>query len=73
VQSPTEPTGALELPSADEGDDGDVAAAFGESVDLPEDASPAMLPFTGIQLALLALIGLATLAAGMALRRTTAD
>lgn len=75
ADSPTEPTGALELPSADapEGDHGDVAAAFGESVDLPEDASPAMLPFTGIELALLALIGLTTLAAGMALRRTTAD
>jgi hypothetical protein len=76
VHSPTEPTGGLELPSADapEGDDGDVAAAaFGESVDLPEDANPATLPFTGLQLALLGLIGLTALAAGMALRRTTAD
>jgi hypothetical protein len=72
-------TGGIHLPSADEpegeeGGDGDVAAAVvSDTVELPEDASPETLPFTGIQLALLALIGLATIGAGLALRRTAAD
>jgi len=45
------------------------AAVAGEAVELPEDASPATLPFTGLQLALLALIGLATSAAGVLVRQ----
>ncbi|MEA2409116.1 MAG: hypothetical protein QOE69_3235, partial [Thermoleophilaceae bacterium] len=40
-----------------------------QTVDLPADASPSTLPFTGLQLALMALLGLAALAAGTALRR----
>ena len=39
--------------------------------DLPEDASPDTLPFTGLQLALIVMAGLAALAAGAALRRGT--
>jgi len=69
--SAPEPTGALDLPSAGSpGGNGGVAAAVaGEAVELPEDASPATLPFTGLQLALLALIGLATSAAGVLVRQ----
>jgi hypothetical protein len=44
-------------------------AVAGEAVELPEDASPATLPFTGFQLALLAAIGLATAAGGVLVRR----
>jgi hypothetical protein len=38
--------------------------------ELPEDASPDTLPFTGLQLALMALVGLAVAGGGLALRRT---
>jgi hypothetical protein len=40
-----------------------------EAVGLPEDASPATLPFTGFQLALLAMAGLVALTGGLVLRR----
>jgi hypothetical protein len=67
-------TGGIDLPSADEPvsvEDGEVAGAVvGDTVELPEDASPETLPFTGLQLALMALGGFAALAAGLALRRT---
>jgi hypothetical protein len=35
----------------------------------PRDASPATLPFTGLQLALMGMLGVAAIAAGGALRR----
>jgi hypothetical protein len=38
--------------------------------DLPEDASPETLPFTGLQLALIVMAGLAALAGGLVLRRS---
>jgi hypothetical protein len=44
-------------------------AVASETVELPEDASPATLPFTGLQLALLTLIGLATAAGGLLVRQ----
>jgi hypothetical protein len=44
--------------------------AGGQAVDLPKDASPATLPFTGLQLALIAMAGLAALAGGFTLRRS---
>jgi hypothetical protein len=44
-------------------------AVAGEAVELPDDASPATLPFTGFQLALLAAIGIATVAAGVLVRQ----
>lgn len=68
-----DPTGALELPSADSPDTGDggiAGALVGDTVELPEDASPETLPFTGLQLALMVLAGLAVMAGGLALRRT---
>jgi hypothetical protein len=39
-----------------------------QAPDLPDDASPESLPFTGLQLALLALIGIAALVSGTGLR-----
>ena len=68
-------TGPLNLPSADSpessnGDGGVAAAVVSDTVVLPEDASPETLPFTGIQLGLLALIGLTSLVGGFALRRS---
>ena len=45
------------------------AAVASETAELPEDASPATLPFTGLQLALLALVGLATAAGGLLVRQ----
>jgi len=39
-------------------------------VDLPEDAGPANLSFTGLQLVLIAMLGLAAIAGGGVLRRT---
>ena len=75
-KSPDEldPTGPLDLPSADSpessaGDGGIPAAVVSDTVELPENASPETLPFTGIQLGLLALIGLTSLVGGFALRR----
>ena len=67
-------TGPLDLPSAEspessDGDGGIPAAVVSDTVELPEDASPETLPFTGIQLGLLALIGLTSLVGGFALRR----
>ena len=68
-------TGPLKLPSAAPESSGTEGAAVGavvsDTVELPDDASPDTLPFTGIQLALLALIGLTSLVGGFALRRTT--
>jgi 2-oxoglutarate dehydrogenase E2 component (dihydrolipoamide succinyltransferase) len=40
-------------------------------VDTPEDASPSTLPFTGLQLALMGMAGLAALAGGGVLRRAS--
>jgi hypothetical protein len=71
-----DPIGGIDLPSADEprGEedaDADAAAAVvSDTVELPEDASPETLPFTGLQLALIALAGVAVMAGGLALRRT---
>ena len=67
-------TGPLDLSSAEspessDGDGGIPAAVVSDTVELPEDASPETLPFTGIQLGLLALIGLTSLVGGFALRR----
>lgn len=67
-----EPTGALELPRADGRDTGDGAVAGAEAdeiIELPEDASPDTLPFTGLQLALMSMAGLVAIAGGAALRR----
>src|SRR5262245_26630289 len=69
-----DPTGPLDLPSADSpessgGNGGIPAAVVSDTVELPEDASPETLPFTGIQLGLLALIGLTSLVGGFALSR----
>jgi len=38
--------------------------------DLPEDAGPDTLPFTGLQLVLIAMAGLVALAGGLVLRRS---
>jgi hypothetical protein len=46
----------------------DVQIADG-TVDAPRDASPGTLPFTGLQLALMAMLGLAAIAGGALLRR----
>jgi len=40
-----------------------------QAADLPEEANPSTLPFTGLQLALMAALGLAVAAGGVALRR----
>jgi hypothetical protein len=47
----------------------EVAIASQEADALPEDANPTTLPFSGLQLALMAIAGLAALLGGMALRR----
>jgi hypothetical protein len=58
-QAPTEQSAA-----------GSEPAFASQGVDeLPDDASPANLPFTGLQLALMAIIGVAALVVGVALRR----
>jgi cobalamin biosynthesis Mg chelatase CobN len=48
------------------------SGAASQAADLPEDASPATLPFTGLQLALIVMTGLAALAGGLVLRRSAA-
>jgi hypothetical protein len=68
-------TGGIDLPSADDVTSGDGAvpvAVAVDTVELPEDASPETLPFTGFGLAFLALGGLAALAGGFLLRRGVA-
>jgi hypothetical protein len=68
-----EVTGGIDLPSADTADNGDggvAAAAVSDTVDLPAEANPETLPFTGLQLGVIGLAGLAALAGGLALRRT---
>jgi pyruvate dehydrogenase E2 component (dihydrolipoamide acetyltransferase) len=42
-----------------------------QAVEAPEDASPATLPFTGLQLALMGMAGLAAITAGGMLRRAS--
>jgi hypothetical protein len=66
-------TGGIDLPSAaapENGDGGVPAAVVSDTVELPAEANPETLPFTGLPLALMTLAGLAALAAGLALRRT---
>jgi hypothetical protein len=41
-----------------------------QAADVPEDAGPETLPFTGLQLALILMAGLAALAGGMVLHRS---
>jgi hypothetical protein len=71
-------TGGIDLPRADDvdGDGGQVADVAGpvvaDTVELPEDASPETLPFTGFGLAFITLGGLVALAGGLLLRRTAA-
>jgi len=48
-------------------------ATASQTPDLPEDPSPSNLPFTGLQLALMAMVGLAAVATGSVLRRGTRD
>jgi hypothetical protein len=65
-------TGDLELPRADTGDTAgeDISGAMtGDTVELPDDASPETLPFTGLQLLLITMTGLAAIGGGAALRR----
>jgi hypothetical protein len=47
------------------------AAVAADAPDLPDNASPDTAPFTGLQLALIAMAGLAALAAGAVLRHGT--
>ena len=54
--------------SQDGGAPTDVEIA-GQRTDAPEAANPSTLPFTGLQLAMLGVLGLAALVAGLALRR----
>jgi hypothetical protein len=65
-------TGDLALPRADTGDaagEGLSGTMTGETVELPEDASPETLPFTGLQLLLVSMTGLAAIGGGAMLRR----
>jgi hypothetical protein len=81
--SPDEPketdvTGGIDLPSADDVDTysggGELSSALvGDTVELPEDASPETLPFTGFGLAFLTLGGLLAIAGGLVLRRASPD
>lgn len=71
-------TGGIDLPRADDvdGDGGQAAdlagAVVSDTVELPEDASPETLPFTGLGLAFITLGGLMSLAGGFLLRRSAA-
>lgn len=47
------------------------AAVAADAADLPDNASPETVPFTGLQLALIAMAGLAALAAGAVMRHGT--
>jgi hypothetical protein len=58
-------------PAEESGGRSNTAIASQEADELPEDPSPAKLPFSGLQLALLAIAGVAALLGGMALRRST--
>jgi hypothetical protein len=58
-------------PSGDGAGTTDVAIASQAAEELPEDASPANLPFTGLQLVLMAIGGVVAILGGMALRRST--
>jgi hypothetical protein len=65
-------TGDLALPRDDTGataGEGISGAMTGDTVALPDDASPETLPFTGLQLLLVAMTGLAAIGGGAALRR----
>ena len=65
-------TGDLELPRADTGDTAgeDISGTItSDTVELPDDASPETLPFTGLQLILITMTGLAAIGGGAALRR----
>jgi hypothetical protein len=65
-------TGDLELPRADTGDTAGeeiFGSITGDTVELPDDASPETLPFTGLQLLLITMTGLAAIGGGAALRR----
>ncbi|HEX6584941.1 MAG TPA: hypothetical protein VF056_15180 [Thermoleophilaceae bacterium] len=61
------PARASQDDSADEAVDSGVADPV---ADLPEDAGPDTLPFTGLQLVLVAMAGLVALAGGLVLRRS---
>jgi hypothetical protein len=50
-------------------DEAPAIATAAQAPDLPEDPSPSNLPFTGFQLLMMAMVGLAALAAGSLLRR----
>ncbi|HEX5894927.1 MAG TPA: hypothetical protein VFY47_01280 [Thermoleophilaceae bacterium] len=65
------PARASQDDSADESGGGsDLASAAG---DLPEDAGPDTLPFTGLRLALILMAGLAAMAGGLVLRRSAGN
>ena len=70
-------TGGIDLPRADNVNTGsggaEVAGALGgDTVELPEDASPETLPFTGLGLAFVTLGGLVAITGGLMLRRSVA-
>ena len=65
---------ASDVPArASQDDSADESASSGVAdpvADLPEDAGPDTLPFTGLQLVLIAMAGLVALAGGLVLRRS---
>ncbi len=65
--SADEPAGAAKKESADVGATASVAQ---DAAALPDDASPETSPFTGFRLGVLAMLGLLSLAGGLALRRS---
>ncbi len=65
--SADEPAGAARKESADVGATASVAQ---DAAALPDDASPETSPFTGFRLGVLAMLGLLSLAGGLALRRS---